>query len=136
MRQPLFTQLVSFLALICSISAQNAYYPLLYGDSSILEGASQTCIDTFNSNVSCPQAIGYLYADPYPDFTKIVLDALCTTTCFNSLLSLRSSLVSKCGSGVTYQDVSDGSYWPVTYLADLAIFNYNMTCLERRFVDS
>ncbi|KAF2790994.1 carbohydrate-binding module family 18 protein [Melanomma pulvis-pyrius CBS 109.77] len=103
----------------------------MYGDSSILEGASQACIDTFNSNVSCPQAIGSLYADPYPDFDKTVLDALCTKTCFNSLLSLRSSLVSKCGSGVTYQDVTDGSYWPVTYLADLAIFNYNMTCLER-----
>jgi hypothetical protein len=106
----------------------------MYGDSSILKRASQACINTFNSNVTCTQAIGSLFADPYPNFTERVLDGLCTANCFNSLVNLRSEVASQCESGVTYQDVSDGSYWPVTYLADLAIFNYNMTCLPRRFV--
>jgi hypothetical protein len=132
----LVTNIIFLLTVACYALAQGGNYPLMYGDPSILKGASQACINTFNSNVTCTQAIGSLYADPYPNLTERVLDSLCTATCFDSLVNLRSEVASQCGSGVTYQDVSDGSYWPVTYLADLAIFNYNMTCLPRRFVSS
>jgi hypothetical protein len=84
----LFNRLMSFITLITFAAAQSIHYPLMYGDSSILDGASQACIDTFNSNVSCPQAIGHLYADPFPNFNKGVLDALSTTQCIESLRSL------------------------------------------------
>jgi hypothetical protein len=134
MRPTFVTNIVSFLTFIFYVLAQSGNYPLMYGDSSILKGATQACIDTFNSNVTCTQAIGSLYADPYQNVKESVLDGLCTANCFNSLVDLRSEVISKCDSGVTYQDVSDSSYWPVTYLTDLAIFNYNMTCLLRRFV--
>lgn len=112
--------------------AQDAYYPLNYADSSMLPGSSQECLDAFNANVSCNQAIGSLYANLWPNLDQTILDALCTSTCFNSLQEHRSALISSCGSDVTYYSVSDGSTWPVTYLTDKAIYGYNLTCLKRR----
>lgn len=108
-----------------------AYYPLNYADQTMLPGAGQACLDAYNANVSCPQAIGSLYADLYPSFNTTVLDTLCSAVCFDSLVAHRRNVSDACGSSQTYYSQNDGSTWPATYKVDDAIYNYNLTCLTR-----
>ncbi|KAJ9156077.1 carbohydrate-binding module family 50 protein [Pleurostoma richardsiae] len=99
---PFLTALFTNLILSLAQSSTEALYPLNYADTSTLIGASQDCLDSYNANVSCPQAIGSL-----------------------------SNVSAQCDSNVTYYNVGDGSSWPVTYRTDQAIYNYNLTCLKR-----
>lgn len=116
-----------------ALTSAQSLYRLNWADSTILVGAGQACLDGFNGNVSCPQAIGSLYGDLYPSFNESVLDALCSSTCYDSLLDHRSLVASNC-AGISYVDPNDGSSWPATYKTDQALFNYNYTCLKRRSV--
>jgi hypothetical protein len=105
-------------------------------DSSVLVGASQSCLDAYNANVSCPSSIGYLYTDRFPDLASNALAGLCTRHCFHSLLSHRNQVASACGSSIQYYNDADGSFWPGTYLDDAAIYGYNLTCLKRGYLPS
>lgn len=113
------------------LTSAQALYRLNWADSTILVGAEQACLDAFNGNVSCPQAIGSLYGNLYTSFDDSVLSLLCSTTCYNSLVDHRQAVASSC-AGIPYVDPNDGSSWPATYKSDQALFNYNYTCLKRR----
>jgi hypothetical protein len=104
-------------------------YQLHDADTSILIGADDSCLAAYNANVTCPSIIGYLYGDNFPDLDTSDLTALCTGNCFSSLTSHRASVAAACNSSVEYYNDADQSYWPATYLDDVSLYLYNMTCL-------
>ena len=122
--------LLSFV-LSFSLSFVRADYQLHDADTSILVGATPACLDAFNANVSCPSALGYLYADHFPDLPSEELDALCTASCGSSLALHRSNIATACSSQVAWFNNADQSLWPSTYLDDLAIHLRDMTCMKR-----
>ena len=121
------------LIVLCLSLPSFAQYQLHSADASVLIGASQSCLDAYNANVSCTSSIGYLYTDRFPDLCSDTLTSLCTTDCFNSLVAHRNNVASTCGPSVQYYNDADESYWPATYLDDVAIYSYNLTCMERRY---
>lgn len=109
---------VGFLVLSSSPTPAHAagfQYHLQPADRSLLPGASQTCLDTFNANVSCHSTIGKVANNFFAVLRPNELLALCNATCVNSLRQYRDSIQADCDPGTRIT-------WPATYRADQAIF--------------
>jgi len=131
----MFISIANLLGIIFLLfcSGATSQYILHNADSSILIGASDACLSAYNTAVTCTPTIGYLYANHFPDLSTDDLEGLCTSNCLSSLSTHRTSVASACGS-VQYYDDADGSFWPSTYLSDVALHLYDLTCLKRTSV--
>lgn len=110
--------------------AQN--YQLHNATTSVLPGASEACLQAFNTPVNCFHAIGQLYANPFYTFNDDAeLTTLCTSTCLQSLTSHRNTVASAC-AGVQYYDEYEDTHWVPTYPEDFIIFAYDIACLKRK----
>ena len=108
-------------------------YNLGYGDSSILEGATDDCLAAFNAYVTCQPTIIDVLDDFGQSFDQAQLETLCTDACYESLTGLREGVTQKC-KDVLYYDPGDSSTWKSTILVESAMMAYNKTCLKRSSV--
>lgn len=102
-------------------------------DTDVLLNASDNCLKTFNSNVTCPSFIGELYENPFHSFgyDKDVLGALCASSCLESITSHRDNVKKAC-SGAEYYDQFEETHWVPWYPDEFLLYAHGIACLKKR----
>ncbi|CAE6504017.1 unnamed protein product [Rhizoctonia solani] len=88
--------------------------------------SNSACGKALNSSIACDGAIGLSIAGAALDSSS--LTALCSASCYQSLMSYRATISSTCDSSVVLRG-TDATF-PITYLVDNLIFTYNTTCIK------
>ncbi|KAK9773190.1 putative LysM domain-containing protein [Seiridium cardinale] len=122
--------LVALVILPAHAASEFLLHPI---SSSQLSGASEECLRALNGGVDCSVDICSLYQHPGRFFEQPTLyHEICTTGCYESLLSLKDDIASKCSADAKYYPGSNRQSQPkpVTYRTDQAIYNYNLMGLS------
>jgi len=89
--------------------------------------APSACLAAFNTSLSCDVTVQLLNTQQeWVGWNQTNLTALCTSNCYNSLVSLESTVSSACGS---YAIPFNGATISAGQILDYYQYKYNLTCL-------
>ncbi|CAM1510212.1 Fc.00g005470.m01.CDS01 [Cosmosporella sp. VM-42] len=93
--------------------------------------SSQRCYDALWDDVHCPHTFVKLYETMASLFKESDLEALCTQTCYISLLVHRDAVRNECPQEhLAYEEVPRDSVYEVPILAEQGIFSWKFACLK------
>ncbi|CAE6451743.1 unnamed protein product [Rhizoctonia solani] len=97
-------------------------------ESDFPTGVTSTtaCGKALNATIACEQSIAAASSGAL--LPAAMLTTLCVSTCYTSLKTYRSSVLTACGNSTVIQ--GNDATFPITYVADNLLYTYNSTCLK------
>jgi hypothetical protein len=111
-----------------------------YTTKDLADTTSQACKDAYSASINCDDTLLKIVASMDPDFNpqSSDLEAMCTTTCSDSLSQYVKNVKAACGSDGDLAGVASGNkelyQAPVATVGEVFQYKYGQSCAKNGWV--
>ncbi|KAJ5577544.1 uncharacterized protein N7459_006508 [Penicillium hispanicum] len=107
-----------------------------YTTKDLADTTSQTCKDAYSASINCDETLVEIVASMDPDFDPQPsdLEAMCTTTCSDSLSQYVKNVKAACGKDGDLAGLASGNHYvyqaPVATVGEVFQYQYSQACTK------